>query len=56
MRNHQRRPLHGEIEMILRDTREEKPRAEADVTPDPAAPLDEMDVRPLTDPADTKGG
>ena len=35
---------------------QEPPEPVADVTPDPAPPLDAVDVPPLTDPDEPKGG
>ena len=51
-----REPSVREEFEILARAREEARAPQADVTPEPTAPLDEMDVAPLTDPTETKGG
>jgi hypothetical protein len=44
------------LETLPPRVRDEETRSQADVTPEPAPPLDETDVQPLTDPDETKGG
>lgn len=56
MRTHPERSVREELESVARELRDEQRRPQSDVTPEPTAPLDEMDVAPLTDPEDVKGG
>jgi len=44
------------LDLIARSEDDLRRMPAADVTPNPAPPLDEMPVPPLTDPSDTKGG
>jgi hypothetical protein len=56
MPNQERDTTPGLVETVPPRARDDEERSQADVTPDPAPPLDDTDVRPLTDPDETMGG
>ena len=56
MPNQERDTIRGVVETVPPRAREDEDRSQADVVPEPAPPLDDTDVWPLTDPDETMGG